>query len=282
MGKDGQMKGTSAIKAAAREARAKAGAYARRLIDLRIEKQTGLRPIEQTDPRDVFICGYPKSGNTWFQHLATALVFGVDVELAPDALLNDLCPDVHFEAYYRRYNNPTFFKSHHLPRQPYRRIVYLIRDGRDAMVSYYHHLQATMPGVDFAEMVETGKGLSYGKWHEHVDAYLANPFGAEMMVIRYEDLKRDAATELRRFCTFSGLDRDDAIIRWAVDRASFDSMRRKEQQRGWETPGWPKDKPFVRRGRVGSFRDEMPAAVLDTFMRDSGRTLIAQGYAITA
>ena len=63
-----------------------------------------------------------------------------------------------------------------------------------------------------------------------------------------------------------------------MERASFANMREKEQQSGWETPGWPKDKPFARRGKVGSYRDEMPPAVIEAFMRDARDTLVAHGY----
>ena len=63
------------------------------------------------------------------------------------------------------------------------RIVYLMRDGRDAMVSYYHHLTAMSGHIDFHDMVANGRGLP-GKWHEHVERYVANPFGAKMIIIR--------------------------------------------------------------------------------------------------
>jgi hypothetical protein len=250
--------------------------YDRALAD-RIKKLTGLLPIGETRADDVFICGYPKSGNTWFQHMVAAVVYGADVELAPDALLNDLVPDIHFRNYYRRYGEPCFFKTHHLPQREYRRVVYLLRDGRDAMVSYYHHLSAMSGNVDFYEMVKSGRGLP-GRWHEHVDAYLANPHGADMIVIRYEDLKSDTVGQLRRFCEFSRIARDDAALSRAAQKTTFETMRRKEERVGWETPGWPKDKPFVRRGAVGSFKDEMPPDVLAAFLVDAGRTLNAQGY----
>jgi hypothetical protein len=243
-----------------------------------VKRLTGMSPIDDTRPNDVFVCGYPKSGNTWVQHLAAAVCFGVDVHVAPDEIINDVVPDVHFKQYYRRYAPTCVFKTHHLPLPSYRRIVYLIRDGRDAMVSYYHHLAAMSGSADLGRIVRTGEGLFPGKWHEHVNHYLANPFGAEMIVVRYEDLKRDTAKELRRFCAFAGVDRDDATIAWAVERASFDNMRAKEQKVGWETPGWPKDKRFVRRGAVGSFRDEMPPDVLAAFVEQAGRTLSEQGY----
>jgi len=250
----------------------------RRFVDGKITQLTGLNPIDETLPEDIFVCGYPKSGNTWFQHLIAGLVFGVDVQNAPDGVINDVVPDTHFRRYYRRYLTPSIFKTHHLPRPSYRRIVYLIRDGRDAMVSYFHHLAANSDGVDFARMVETGQGLYPGKWHEHVRAYLETP-NADLIVIRYEDLVRDTAKELGRFCSFARIERSESMIRWAVERASFDNMRRKEVQTGWETPGWPKDKLFVRRGKVGSYRDEMPPDIVEVFMRDARDTMIAHGYA---
>jgi hypothetical protein len=247
-------------------------------IDAQILSKTGLRRISDTMPNDVFICGFPKSGNTWFQHLVTAVVYGLDVTAAPDSLINELVPDVHFKSYYRRFRDTAFFKSHHLPQPSYRRIVYLIRDGRDAMVSYYHHLTALGGPVDFKDVVTTGRGLFPSKWHEHVEAYRALARGPEMIEIRYESLKRDPVAELRRFCVFAGLDRTDAVLGRAVEQASFQNMRAKEKTEGWDTVNWPKDKPFVRRGEVGSFKDEMPPDVLAAFVAEAGPTLSAKGY----
>jgi hypothetical protein len=242
-----------------------------------VKKRTGLVPIGETQPQDVFVCGYPKSGNTWFQHMTAAVAYGADVELSPDTLLNDLVPDVHYRKFYRRYGEKSFFKSHDLPWPQYRNIVYLLRDGRDAMVSFFHHLSAVSGPVDFYDMVKTGRGLP-GKWHEHVEAYLNNPHGARMIVVRYEELKREPLTQLRRFCEFAGIERSEAVLSRAIEKTTFDRMRLKEQRSGWETPGWPKDKPFIRRGAVGSFVDEMPAKVLEAFMEEARHTLSTQGY----
>jgi hypothetical protein len=249
-----------------------------KILDEQIRKRTGLIPIGETDPNDVFICGYPKSGNTWFQYIVSALVYGADAEFVPDVVVNDLVPDVHFRRYYHRYGRSCFFKTHDLPRVAYRRIVYLMRDGRDAMVSYYHFMAAMSGPVDFHDMVKNGRGLP-GKWHEHVEAYQANPYGAQMIVIRYEDLKRDTVVQLQRFCNFVGLERSEAQLRHVAETTTFDKMRIKEQRDGWDTTTWPKDKSFfVRRGAVGSFKDEMPTSVLKAFMDDAERTLASQGY----
>ncbi len=80
--------------------------------------------------------------------------------LAPDSVIQDLVPDVHSQPWYRRYSTPMFFKTHDLTRPEYRPVVYLVRDGRSVMVSYFHHLRALNErGVDFLRTVQTGDGL---------------------------------------------------------------------------------------------------------------------------
>jgi hypothetical protein len=55
-------------------------------------------------------------------------------------------------------------------------------------------------------------------------------------------------------------------------------MKVREKTLGWDPPHWPADLAFVRRGAVGSFRDEMPAAALARFLEQAGPTLKRQGY----
>src|SRR5687767_15231360 len=111
--------------------------------------ENGLQPIRETSAADVFICGYPRSGNTWFQNLLAGVVHGVDPEFAHDSLIQDLVPDVHYKRFYKRYGPHAYFKSHALPEPSYRRVVYLLRDGRDVMVSYHHFLTALQGPIDF-------------------------------------------------------------------------------------------------------------------------------------
>lgn len=251
-----------------------------REFNRQLQQRTGLIPIDQTRPEDIFVVGYPKSGNTWMQYLIAGLIFGMDIRLVPDALVLTVVPDVHFVRYYRRYLSQTFFKTHDLPRPYHRRVVYLVRDGRDVMVSYLHHLTALAGQVpDLQNIVATGEGLFPSRWHEHVESWLANPYGAELITISYEALKKNTGAELQRLCEFAGLQRNRELLEMVASTCSFNSMREKEQKQGWdERTIWPKDKAFVRRGVVGSFKDEMPPAALETFMQMSSTTLKRIGY----
>src|ERR1051326_7512799 len=97
--------------------------FLKRNLDRLIRRQTGLLPIERTQAEDIFIVGYPKSGNTWMQTLIAATVYGLDPACLPYSVVDDLVPDVHARSYYRRYGTPMYFKSHSLPDPKYRRVI---------------------------------------------------------------------------------------------------------------------------------------------------------------
>jgi hypothetical protein len=251
------------------------------LVDRRIVSQTDLMPITQFSDMDIFLAGYPKSGNTWFQNLITGIHFGVDPELAPDTLIQELVPDIHFKRYYRRFKTPMFFKTHNLPRPEYKRVIYLVRDGRDVMVSYYHHQMAIMSEkIDFMAMVRDGKGLFPGKWHKHVQAWDANPYNAEKIIIKYENLKQDPLTVLTQFCDFAQIERDQTFLRHVIDQTEFAKLQAKERDDHmfFANEVWPKNQKFFRRGSVGSYKDEMPPDVLEIFLRDANPMLKEMGY----
>ncbi|HTD14215.1 MAG TPA: sulfotransferase domain-containing protein [Chthoniobacterales bacterium] len=237
-------------------------------LETQILATAKLQPISETCPGDIFIAGYPRSGNTWMQYLIAGVMLDLNPRLAPDPLVQSLVPDVHLTKFYKRFGTPTFFKTHHLPQPEYRRVIYLVRDGRDAIISYFHFLAALGEAPDFLKLVTTGEGLFPCRWHEHIEAWLANPHGAEMMIIRYESLKQDIVGELKRISQFAGLERDRSMLERIAQNSTFAAMSERERKLGWQD-AWPKDKAFVRRGIVGSFRDEMPEAVLEAFMKSS-------------
>jgi hypothetical protein len=203
----------------------------------------------------------------------------MDIQYVPDGLQQDLVTDVHSRHCYRRYSTPAYFKSHHLPQPSYRRVVYLLRDGRDVMVSYFHHLNILRgETLDFEQLVRTGEGLYPCHWHEHVRAWLDNPYQADMTIIRYEDLKRNPTHELRRFCEFAGLSRTAEQLQRAVDQCAFGKMQDRERRLGMSNPEWPRDQLFTRRGECGSFKDEMPPKILDVFLAQGAPVLRELGY----
>jgi len=251
-------------------------------FNAKLQSLTGLVPNSEIFENDVIIVGYMKSGTTWFRNLVAGVIYGVDPELAPYKLVWDLVPNYGPKRpYYKRYSTPMYFKSHDLPQPKFKRVVYLIRDGRDVMVSYFHHFKTMEEGkeTDFLKVVKGKKGFPAAcKWHRHVETWLSNPYEAQMLIVKYEDLKTNPVNELQRFCEFAGVKRDDAFLKLMAEKASFEKMRQKEALNGMGLLTWPKEKAFVRRGAIGSYKDEMPPEILEVFLRDAGETLRKLGY----
>jgi hypothetical protein len=152
------------------------------------------------------------------------------------------------------------------------------------MTSYFHHASAlNRHPVDFMMMVKNGRQVFPCQWHEHIQAWKANPYHASILTIRYEDLHEDATREMLRFCSFAGIRRGRDFVEQMTQANSFEKMQRKEaREQVYVDPRWPKDKRFRRRGEVGSHRDEMPAPVLKAFLAQAGPTLRECGYLVEA
>ena len=88
---------------------------------------------------DVFLVSYPKSGNTWMRFLLANYINGGKVDLS---LANRIIPDIHYNPQdIVESLNPRFIKTHNSYREEYKRVVYIVRDGRDVAVSYFFHLK---------------------------------------------------------------------------------------------------------------------------------------------
>lgn len=224
---------------------------------------------------DVFLVGYPKSGNTWLQNLVAGLMYGVCSDALPGRLVQELVPDTHYKKHYQRFNEVTCFKSHHLPRKEYRRVIYIVRDGRDALVSYWHYHKAlTGNELKFETMIESPT-FGYGTWAEHVSTWLDNPFNARFLLLRYEDLLLDGVSQLRKICDYIGLNKSKEELERLIKANQFDSLKEKEEKLGFGHGAWKTDKPFFRRGQIGSYKDEMPLDTIRKF-NDNNRELIAR------
>jgi hypothetical protein len=99
-----------------------------------------------------------------------------------------------------------------------------------------------------------------------------------MITIRYEKLLVDTTSELQRICDFAGLECEPTRLKSIAENASFENMRLRERRLGWESKAWPSDRDFIRRGKAGSFEDEMPREALEEFVRLAMPTLKRLGY----
>lgn len=224
------------------------------------ELPTHFVSIKETKECDVFVVGFPKSGNTWMQNLLSGLLFGISTEFLPDSLTQDLVPDIHYKKYYKRYLDFNCFKSHHLPKPEYRRVIYLIRDPRDMIVSYYHYLNNLGQTTTFEKMID-GEDSYVIRWKQHVQHWINNVYDADIMVLKYEDLLNDTFNQINRVLGFIKIERPDELIKKVIEGNSFSNMQKKEAKYGFDNDIsrtiWKPNGKFFRKGKIGGYEEEL-------------------------
>jgi hypothetical protein len=235
-----------------------------------------LLPIDYTEPQDIFICGYPKSGNTWMQNLIAGIVFGISTEFLPDRLTQELVPDVHLKKHYIRFLHFSIFKSHHLPKPEYKKVIHLVRDGRDAMASYFAMNKAIGKPYTLEEMIIDGKGIS-SRWEDHTQAWIENPYNAQILVVKYEDLHIAPLKTMIKICHFLNIEREESLILRSINGNSFDKMREREKLYRWYQ-SWKNNNNLIRKGKIGSYKEEVPDFLITYFEKKARNQLLAFGY----
>ena len=229
----------------------------------------GFVSIKNTSENDIFIAGYPKSGNTWMQNLVAGVQYGIETSLLPDRLTQELVTDVHGKKHYKRFSDCMFFKTHDLPAENMKRVIHLVRDGRDVMASYYAMNKAMNKNTTLEEMIVHGKNIYPSKWYEHTKQWIKNPYNADILIVKYEDLIKDPFTQMKTVLEFAKLERTDEVINRVVKGNSFQEMKRKEMEFGWNNENWDPKQDFIRKGKVGSYKNEIPEDLVRIFESES-------------
>jgi hypothetical protein len=224
----------------------------------RILRENKFVPISETEDWDIFIAGFPKSGNTWMQNLISGILYGMDSMFLPDSLTQEIVPDVHYKKFYKRFLDFNCFKTHHLPKPKYRRVIFLIRDPKDVLVSYYHFKKNFYGNADLDKMIYDKKG-EFQEWKTHTNQWMKNPFNSEILTIRYEDLIRYPLDQLKSILTFLKINRSDEVLLRVIEGNSINNMKIKEDNWGFDNDVTKQKQSgrFFRKGQIGSYEQEI-------------------------
>lgn len=238
------------------------------------------------DPRHWYIVSFPKSGNTWMRFLLAHVLFPDDDEVTfpkLGSMVPDACRPQDRESMrdpsgpFARCAHP-FVKTHDPYAPEYRRVLYIVRDGRDALASYYHWQNARRETP--LSLTDIVRGNSqHGSWSAHVLGWLRGDADAKI-VVKYEDLLADTAGQLRRILDATGVPAGDAAVDRAVRLSSFDSMKRVEREHGLfdGSKAISAAMPFVRKGQAGDWRTLFGEPDLALFWQIHGEAMRAAGY----
>lgn len=243
-------------------------------------RHLGLRPA------DIFFGSYPRSGSTWTRFVLYEILTGrqatfeaVNSTLLGVQRLNHGIPVLP--------SGGRLVGSHEQYRGKYRRALYLVRDGRDVLLSEYAYLTSLgLRRKDFDQFVAgfvgaRGRVNGFGPWQRHVNSWLDSPIAgtSNFLLMQYEALRQNPEDSFQRICDFLGLRVSLDTIQKALNSNSISRMREKERR----TPQLPSGKdPFVRNGSVQGWRGKLSQSQLELFEQYAGGVLTRLGYPLSS
>jgi len=215
-----------------------------------------------------------------------------------------LRPDVYLY-YARRAKNPFFCKVHDaytfvrdkrplFPPEATAGAIYLIRNPLDVCVSFAHHSGARSCELIIADMADPSASL-YGQddrleggqlrqrlltWSDHVRSWVDVP-NLRVLVIRYEDMKDRPVETFTAAAALVGMSQDRARIERALEFSSMEELQRQEREHGF-SDGLARERPFFRKGKVGSWREELTETQVARIIRDHRDVMQRFGYLTAA
>ncbi|HUZ91132.1 MAG TPA: sulfotransferase domain-containing protein [Methylocella sp.] len=246
--------------------------------------------------RDIFPVAYPRSGTTWISCVAAELLFQTSPKSLPE--IGGFVPDVHdlpeklavpAASHYLVKSHFPLNAVHGYPSYgDYRRVIYLLRDPRDVMLSYHRynrHLSNYLGDLKEFAMDWVAGRIWPCSWNEHVNSWLAprlQPAPFELTVLRYEDFIADPIGQIGTLAKVLGVDVGRARIEEIIADTSPDSMREREARgKNGNTPEFN----FIGPAKAGGWtelqsRDDLDAIyILEEFARDAMQRSGYQGSA---
>lgn len=162
---------------------------------------------------------------------------------------------------------------------PEAKFIHMLRDGRDVVVSAYHHRSRILRklGQDdsLRSLIEEAPGL-FLKWKQFTQAVLERAPGLSMHTVRYEDLLTNPHSELQATAQYllPDLDWSNSSIETSINRNSF------ARQSGGRSTGTVSDQSFLRQGVSGGWRREFSQADVHAWDSEGLALLQKLGYSL--
>uniref|UniRef100_A0A8C9VF29 Sulfotransferase n=1 Tax=Scleropages formosus TaxID=113540 RepID=A0A8C9VF29_SCLFO len=230
-------------------------------------------------PDDVVIATYPKAGTTWMSEIVDQLFFGEIRRESSSPSIFDRVPFLEFYQIESLLTSPRLIKTH-LPVQlvPQSfweqncRMIYVARNPKDIMVSYYHFDRMNKiqpdPGAweEYIDKFNTGQ-LVFGSWYDHVQGWWEKSRSySRICYVFFEDMREDPAREISRLCSFLGLSPNETQKKEVLRKTGFEEMKKSMADALSNNDEFDESvSPFMRKGIVGDWKNHFTVAQNEAF-----------------
>jgi hypothetical protein len=232
---------------------------------------------------DIYLSSYPKSGRSWVQFLvANAIELAANEKKVINFknISDWVSIDYPKKPPVESVDVKRMVARHELYRGQNTRVIYLIRNPADVMVSYYNYnIGRKNMNIDSVSHMIRDEEMGIKAWVRHVKSW-ENEVD---LLIKFEDLKTDSKNVLKKIIRFLGLEEQisNDIIKKASEKSSFENMRKIENKWGLpERKGKSKKHRFMRKGATKEGLYELTNEDLKFIKKVSKKVINKYGYDI--
>lgn len=235
---------------------------------------------------DIFIVSFPKSGNTWISFiLANIIVERLNLDMEVNFFnFSGFIPNIHqgrqipLDLGYFPFKR--MIKSHASFQPGYKFVIYVLRDPRSVMVSYYRYL--TGLGFFSGDMSSLIRSKEYGidAWVFHVQNWLdRRATDTRFAFIKYEDFKAHPENSINNLARLIGVLLPDDVINRIQQRTSFETMQQLEASyRNIAMKNYDAKYKFIRSGTPDGWKAELSREDILYIERQAAALMSKLGY----
>jgi hypothetical protein len=210
---------------------------------------------------DIYIATYPKSGTTWMQMLLHQLTTTGEIDFTHIYDVSPFLDDaLRLGADLEAFRSPRLLKTHmpygEIPKGVRGRFIMVMRNCADVAASFFHHRRDyNDPQASFDSVFDNIFRMHGTRnWFHYTREWCRNQYGRPLLIVQYEEMKRDLESVAHRVIEFCGLDVHAREMPRILERSSFAFMKAHQDKFG-DQPDHPRNRKvfdnFIRKGTVG-------------------------------
>jgi len=244
---------------------------------------------------DIFVATYPKNGTTWMLYI-THMLYGRSLDLSKGETIFEKYASLDFIGAEKTKEFPikpriikTHFNYDFTPKSDEAKYIYVARNPKDTVVSFYHHTVG-FPFYEFEngnfddyfQLFVEGK-VDFNNYFDMVPEWWARSKEKDNIhFVLFEDLKTNFEEEILKIAEFLGnglkdklLKDDKKMLKEITVKADIKTVK-KEQTMVVAQPEFKRLEhlPFARKGVIGDWKNKLneeQSRVLDEKMKEAGK-----------